>query len=116
MFDFFKVLFYYRQDQLNDEAGSVSEEVLANLYCMAIVRFDRLFHYFYSISFIVKSNFVYGSSNIFVLCFFGRLVNGAVEKTRKKELVSIAVAAEEIGIPRMLIDIRHGKKSYSLFT
>ncbi|XP_058743098.1 uncharacterized protein LOC131615924 isoform X1 [Vicia villosa] len=64
---------FFRQDQLNDEAGSVSEEVLANLYCMAIVR----------------------------------LVNGAVEKTRKKELVSIAVAAEEIGIPRMLIDIRH---------
>ncbi|KAI5433369.1 hypothetical protein KIW84_020591 [Lathyrus oleraceus] len=64
---------FFRQDQLNDGAGSVSEEVLANLYCMAIVR----------------------------------LVNGAVEKTRKKELVSIAVAAEEIGIPRMLIDIRH---------
>ncbi|KAF1889243.1 hypothetical protein Lal_00024565 [Lupinus albus] len=36
-----------------------------------------------------------------------RLVNGAVEKTRVKELVSIAVAAEAIGIPRMLIDIRH---------
>ncbi|KAK7276648.1 hypothetical protein RIF29_17792 [Crotalaria pallida] len=36
-----------------------------------------------------------------------RLVNGVVEKTRKKELVSIAVAADAIGIPRMLIDIRH---------
>lgn len=68
----------------------------------------RFFYYFYS-------SFVYGSSNIFVVCFFERLVNGAVEKTRKKELVSIAVAAEEIGIPRMLIDIRHGKFFYSLF-
>ncbi|KAL1323899.1 hypothetical protein AAHE18_13G049500 [Arachis hypogaea] len=36
-----------------------------------------------------------------------RLVNCGVEKTRKKELVSIAEAAEAIGIPRMLIDIRH---------
>ena len=36
-----------------------------------------------------------------------RLVNGVVEKTRKKEEVSIAVAAEAIGIPRMLIDVRH---------
>ena len=40
---------------------------------------------------------------------FFRLVNGVVEKTRKKELVSIAVAADAIGIPRMLIDVRHGK-------
>lgn len=61
----------FRQDQSDD--ASVSEEVLAMLYCMAIVR----------------------------------LVNGAVEKTRRKEVVSIAVAAEAIGIPRMLIDIRH---------
>ncbi|XP_057441446.1 uncharacterized protein LOC130733326 [Lotus japonicus] len=36
-----------------------------------------------------------------------RLVNGVVEKTRKKELVSIAAAADAIGIPRMLIDVRH---------
>ncbi|XP_052736007.1 uncharacterized protein LOC108338019 isoform X4 [Vigna angularis] len=36
-----------------------------------------------------------------------RLVNCAVEKTRKKEVASIAVAADAIGIPRMLIDIRH---------
>ncbi|OIW02806.1 hypothetical protein TanjilG_29582 [Lupinus angustifolius] len=36
-----------------------------------------------------------------------RLVNGVIEKTRVKELVSIAVAAEAIGIPRTLIDIRH---------
>ncbi|KAJ1432087.1 Las1-like [Sesbania bispinosa] len=62
---------YFRQDQSNDD--SLSEEMLAMLYCMAIVR----------------------------------LVNGVVEKTRKKELVSIAVAADAIGIPRMLIDIRH---------
>lgn len=36
-----------------------------------------------------------------------RLVNGVVEKTRKKSEVSIADAANAIGIPRMLIDIRH---------
>ncbi|KAF8403661.1 hypothetical protein HHK36_011765 [Tetracentron sinense] len=36
-----------------------------------------------------------------------RLVNGVVEKTRKKTEVSIAEAADAIGIPRMLIDIRH---------
>nr|XP_048324322.1 uncharacterized protein LOC107410631 isoform X4 [Ziziphus jujuba var. spinosa] len=36
-----------------------------------------------------------------------RLVNGVVEKTRKKTEVSIAVAAAKIGIPRMLIDVRH---------
>ncbi|XP_027330952.1 uncharacterized protein LOC113846658 isoform X2 [Abrus precatorius] len=62
---------WFREDQPND--ASLSDEMLAMLYCMAIMR----------------------------------LVNGAVEKTRKKELVSIAVAADAIGIPRMLIDIRH---------
>ncbi|KAI3869897.1 hypothetical protein MKX03_003023 [Papaver bracteatum] len=36
-----------------------------------------------------------------------RLVNGVVEKTWKKTEVSIADAANAIGIPRMLIDIRH---------
>lgn len=36
-----------------------------------------------------------------------RLVNGVVEKTRKKTEVSIAEAADAINIPRMLIDIRH---------
>ncbi|XP_034686664.1 uncharacterized protein LOC117915210 [Vitis riparia] len=36
-----------------------------------------------------------------------RLVNGVVEKTRKATQVSIAEAADAIGIPRMLIDIRH---------
>ncbi|KAG6679100.1 hypothetical protein I3842_14G114300 [Carya illinoinensis] len=36
-----------------------------------------------------------------------RLVNGVIEKARKKTEVSIAVAADAIGIPRMLIDIRH---------
>ncbi|TKY57128.1 Ribosomal biogenesis protein LAS1L [Spatholobus suberectus] len=61
----------FRQDESND--ASLSEEMLAMLYCMAIMR----------------------------------LVNGAVEKTRKKEVASIAVAADAIGIPRMLIDIRH---------
>ncbi|XP_027940287.1 uncharacterized protein LOC114194332 isoform X1 [Vigna unguiculata] len=62
---------YFRQDQLNE--ASLSEEMLAMLYCMAIMR----------------------------------LVNCAVEKTRKKEVASIAVTADAIGIPRMLIDIRH---------
>ncbi|KAK4369290.1 hypothetical protein RND71_013082 [Anisodus tanguticus] len=36
-----------------------------------------------------------------------RLVNGVVEKTRKKAEISIAEAANAIGIPRMLIDVRH---------
>ncbi|XP_042484833.1 uncharacterized protein LOC122065099 [Macadamia integrifolia] len=36
-----------------------------------------------------------------------RLVNGVVEKTRKRTQISIAEAADAIGIPRMLIDIRH---------
>ncbi|KHN38395.1 LAS1-like protein [Glycine soja] len=66
-------------DESND--ASLSEEMLAMLYCMAIMR----------------------------------LVNGVVEKTRKKEVTSIAVAADAIGIPRMLIDIRHGEQSALLF-
>lgn len=45
----------------------------------------------------------------FILLFW-RLVNGVVEKTRKAKQVSIAEAADAIGIPRMLIDIRHGKQ------
>ncbi|KAG5064586.1 hypothetical protein JHK85_005769 [Glycine max] len=65
---------FFRQDESND--ASLSEEMLAMLYCMAIMR----------------------------------LVNGVVEKTRKKEVTSIAVAADAIGIPRMLIDIRHGEQ------
>ncbi|XP_076928465.1 uncharacterized protein LOC143592435 [Bidens hawaiensis] len=36
-----------------------------------------------------------------------RLVNGIVDKTRKKNEISIGEAADAIGIPRMLIDIRH---------
>ncbi|WOG82969.1 hypothetical protein DCAR_0102142 [Daucus carota subsp. sativus] len=36
-----------------------------------------------------------------------RLVNGVVEKTRKKNEVSIGEAAEVLDIPRMLIDVRH---------
>ncbi|XP_031401967.1 uncharacterized protein LOC116211645 [Punica granatum] len=36
-----------------------------------------------------------------------RLVNAVVEKTRKKRETSIAEAAEEYDIPRMLIDVRH---------
>ena len=37
-------------------------------------------------------------------------MNGIVEKTRKKNEISIGEAADVIGIPRMLIDIRHGKE------
>ncbi|KAJ0260835.1 hypothetical protein HA466_0040790 [Hirschfeldia incana] len=36
-----------------------------------------------------------------------RLVNCVIEKTRKRDEVSIAVAARAIGIPRKLIDLRH---------
>ncbi|ERM98114.1 uncharacterized protein LOC18426107 isoform X1 [Amborella trichopoda] len=36
-----------------------------------------------------------------------RLVNGFVEQSHKKMRVSIADAAEAIGLPRLLIDIRH---------
>ncbi|CAH8303459.1 unnamed protein product [Eruca vesicaria subsp. sativa] len=36
-----------------------------------------------------------------------RLVNCLLEKTRKRDTTSIAVAAREIGIPRKLIDLRH---------
>ncbi|XP_050128035.1 uncharacterized protein LOC126604764 isoform X4 [Malus sylvestris] len=77
---------HFRKDQSNDALdnsrtdqsidASLSEEMLAMLYCMAIMR----------------------------------LVNGVVEKTRKKTEVSIAVAADAIGIPRTLIDVRHGLK------
>lgn len=60
------------RDDFTDRAVD-SEEILATLYCMAIVR----------------------------------LVNAAIEKTRKKTEISIAEAASAKGIPRMLIDIRH---------
>ncbi|XP_021843352.1 pre-rRNA-processing protein las1 isoform X2 [Spinacia oleracea] len=53
--------------------ASESEEVLAMLYTMAIMR----------------------------------LVNAVIEKTRKKEEMSIAEAAAKINMPHMLIDIRH---------
>nr|XP_011464875.1 PREDICTED: protein LAS1 isoform X2 [Fragaria vesca subsp. vesca] len=60
-----------RADQCTD--SELSEEMLAMLYCMTIMR----------------------------------LVNCVVEKTRKKNEISIAEAADAIGIPRSLIDIRH---------
>ncbi|KAI6669625.1 hypothetical protein NL676_004510 [Syzygium grande] len=63
---------FFRKD-LPLNGFSDSDEILAMLYCMAIMR----------------------------------LVNGVIEKTRKKTEVSIADAASAIGIPRMLIDIRH---------
>lgn len=36
-------------------------------------------------------------------------MNCVVEKTRRKSEFSIAEAAAAIGIPRKLIDVRHGK-------
>ncbi|XP_043722203.1 uncharacterized protein LOC122669497 [Telopea speciosissima] len=62
---------FFGEGRANDVLES--EEMLAMLYCMAIMR----------------------------------LVNGVIEKTRKRKEVSIAEAADAIGIPRMLIDIRH---------
>ncbi|KAK4275708.1 hypothetical protein QN277_018746 [Acacia crassicarpa] len=59
------------EDQCNDI--SLSDKMLAKLYCMTYIR----------------------------------LVNGLIEKNRKKGETSIAVAAEAIGIPRVVIDIRH---------
>ncbi|GER57651.1 las1-like family protein, partial [Striga asiatica] len=35
------------------------------------------------------------------------LVNGMVEKTRKKNEISIGEAADAFGIPRIVIDVRH---------
>ncbi|KAK9999367.1 hypothetical protein SO802_018970 [Lithocarpus litseifolius] len=76
---------HFRENQSNGASDNfrvdqtsyvpLSEDMLAMLYCMAIIR----------------------------------LVNGVVEKTRKKTEVSLAVATDAIGIPRMLIDIRHGR-------
>lgn len=37
-------------------------------------------------------------------------MNCVVEKTRRKTEASIAEAANAIGIPRKLIDVRHGKQ------
>ncbi|GAB2287090.1 hypothetical protein Dimus_021475 [Dionaea muscipula] len=62
---------HFRLD-MGDE-GTESEELLAMLYSMAIMR----------------------------------IVNGVIEKTRKRREMSIADAAEAINLPRMLIDIRH---------
>ncbi|XP_050237061.1 uncharacterized protein LOC126686842 [Mercurialis annua] len=62
---------HFRKDLPSDALHS--EQMLAMLYCMAILR----------------------------------LVNCVVEKTRKKNEISIAEAASAIGIPRTLIDVRH---------
>ncbi|OMO77381.1 Las1-like protein [Corchorus capsularis] len=62
---------FFRGDKPKDDLNS--EQMLAMLYCMAILR----------------------------------LVNCVVEKTRKRTGISIAVAADAIGIPRKLIDVRH---------
>lgn len=67
---------------------------------------------FFMFFLVLTNNFFFFNFSILKYnCFaFSRLVNGVVEKTRKKEVASIAVAADAIGIPRMLIDIRHGEK------
>lgn len=62
---------FFRSEKGKDDFQS--EQILAMLYCMAILR----------------------------------LVNCVVEKTRKQHEISIADAADEIGIPRILIDVRH---------
>lgn len=45
----------------------------------------------------------------FLLQFPLRLVNGFIEPAHKKTRRSISELAEAVGIPRMLVDIRHGK-------
>lgn len=82
------------------------------LYCMAIMRFAQWSLYLFFMFFLLlTNNFFFNFSILKYNCFaFSRLVNGVVEKTRKKEVASIAVAADAIGIPRMLIDIRHGEQ------
>ncbi|GMI63881.1 hypothetical protein like AT5G12220 [Hibiscus trionum] len=62
---------FFRGDESKD--GSHSEQMLAMLYSMAILR----------------------------------LVNCVIEKTRKRTGISIADAADAIGMPRRLIDVRH---------
>lgn len=48
--------------------------------------------------------------HLFILDFFpSRLVNGFLDKSCKEAKVSISQAAEAIGIPRILVDIRHGE-------
>lgn len=66
---------YYRPRGNEYQAANVldSDQLLAMLYCMAIMR----------------------------------LVNCVVEKTRRKTEASIGEAANAIGIPRKLIDVRH---------
>ncbi|XP_003617221.2 LOW QUALITY PROTEIN: pre-rRNA-processing protein las1 [Medicago truncatula] len=65
---------FFRQDLSND--GSVSEQILINLYSVASMRIVNA----------VAKN---------------------AEKSRKKEYTTIAAAADEKGLPRMLVDIRH---------
>ncbi|CAJ1974874.1 unnamed protein product [Sphenostylis stenocarpa] len=61
---------------------------------------------------------VNGEAERCLLCYIAwsvmRLVNVVVEKTRKKEVTSITVAADAIGISRMLIDIRHEGSHWEL--
>ncbi|XP_074345976.1 uncharacterized protein LOC141684760 isoform X3 [Apium graveolens] len=74
-----------------------SEEMFTMLYSMAIMRYD------------VSENLLHSEEMLAMLYSMAimRLVNGVVEKTRKKTEVSIGEVADELGIPRMLIDVRH---------
>ncbi|KAK3037746.1 hypothetical protein RJ639_031117 [Escallonia herrerae] len=74
---------YFREDIA--DTGLHSEEMLAMLYCL---HSEEMLAMLYCMAIM-------------------RLVNGGVEKIRKKTEVSIGEAADAIGIPRMLIDIRH---------
>jgi hypothetical protein len=68
------------------------------------------YYYVSSLSFLVILFVTLPTFNCAVF-FLERLVNVTVEKTRTKERASISEGADNIGIPRMLVDVRHGKKT-----
>jgi len=77
------------------------------------MRFDLFFHYLSSTSFLVTLLMTLLTFDCAVF-LPERIVNAVAknaEKSRKKEYTTIAAAADEKGLPRMLVDIRHGKKS-----
>ena len=46
------------------------------------------------------------------MSFMIRLVNGVVDQSKWQNSMSVADRAEAAGLPRMLVDIRHGKIFY----
>ncbi|PPR97013.1 hypothetical protein GOBAR_AA23673 [Gossypium barbadense] len=80
---------FFRGDKSKDD--SHSEQLLAMLYCMAILRLV---------------NCVMEKAPKRTGKYLG-IVNCVIEKTRKRTGISIADAADAIGIPRRLIDVRH---------